>query len=557
MFRPKLSMNWLTSQKVATQLFIAFTVLILSTIALGVFAVDRLSSVTATSSEISDKWMPGIGHAFEMRAKILDFRQLESKHTRAEDEGYMTEYEEKMAALVTDIKKASDAFDKLATEATERAAFEKFKKSLAQYQSTSKRVVELGRAKKQTEARDLEDGAAKIAVDETIEALDKVVKASFAGANAAAGDARGEYAAAKRWIVIVVATAVVISLFFAVVIVRSLTRQLGGEPRALAAIAERIANGDLRTDVLVKAGDTTSLVAQMKFMQQSIATIVFNVRSNAEAVARASKEIASGNHDLSSRTEQQASALAQAGSSMGDLREQIKHSAESATQANSLAQVASGVATKGGDVVASVVSTMKGINDSSKKIAEITGLIDGIAFQTNILALNAAVEAARAGEQGRGFAVVATEVRSLAARSAEAAKQIKRLIDESVGRIEKGTQQVDQAGTTMTDVVASIQRVTDLIAEITAASVEQSAGVVQVVESVTEMDRTTQHNAALVEQLAPPAGSLQDQAEELVQVVAAFKTDGADSMNDGAIEHSPNGRKEPTGFTGLAKMAAS
>ena len=556
MIRLKLNMNWLTRQKVATQLLIAFAVLIVSTVALGLFSVNRLSSVTSNSSEISNKWMPKVGYGFEMRAKILDFRQLESKHTRAEDEGYMTEYEEKMAALSADIKKASDLFDKLITAAEERTAFEKFKKSLAQYQSTSKRVVELGRAKKQSEARDLEDGAAKIGLDETIEALDKVVKSGFVGGDLAAADARSEYDAAKRLILIVVAAVVVLGLFLAVVISRSLSRQLGGEPRALAAIAERIANGDLRTDVVVRDGDTTSLVAQMKFMQQSIANIVFNVRSNAEAVARASKEIASGNHDLSSRTEQQASALAQAGSSMGDLREQIKHSAESATQANSLAQVASGVATKGGDVVASVVSTMKGINDGSKKIAEITGLIDGIAFQTNILALNAAVEAARAGEQGRGFAVVATEVRSLAARSAEAAKQIKQLIDESVGRIEKGTQLADQAGTTMTDVVSSIQRVTDLIAEITAASVEQSAGVVQVVESVTEMDRTTQHNAALVEQMAAAAGSLQDQAEELVQVVAAFKTEGTvEQSTHESAGLTIDGRIEPTGFAAALQPA--
>jgi len=557
----KLNMHWLTRQKVSVQLAIGFSVLMISTVALGVFAINRLSSVTAASSEISNKWLPAVGFGFEMRAKILDFRQLESKHSRAEDEGYMSEYEDKMAALTADIRKASESLEKLTVEADEKAKFATFKKSLASYQTMSKKVVELGRAKKQSEARDLEDGASKIAVDETIEALDKVVKANFEGGDLQASEARGLHDVSKRWILIAIGGSVLFGLFFAIVIARSLARQLGGEPTELAAIAGRIANGDLQTEVYVKAGDEISVVAQMRFMQTSIAGIVTNVRSNAEAVARASAEIASGNHDLSSRTEQQAGTLQQTTSAMEGLREQIKHSADSAAQANGLAKTASSVATQGGDVVASVVSTMKGIRDGSKKIAEITGLIDGIAFQTNILALNAAVEAARAGEQGRGFAVVATEVRSLAGRSSEAAKQIKLLIEESVGRIEKGTALADRAGSTMTDVVSSIQRVTDLIGEISSASVEQSAGVVQVVDSVTEMDKTTQHNAALVEQMAAAAGSLQDQAEELVQIVAAFKTtdseptERARARTGGAVTSAPQTRTL-TGMDGRSAAAA-
>ncbi len=524
----KFNMQWLTRQKVGVQLSIAFAVVLGSTIALGLFSINRLSTVTQVSSEISNKWLPGIGFASDMRAKILDLRQLESKHTRAEDEGYMTEYEEKMAGLVAEIKKANEAFEKLAIEEDQKKRFATFKKSFAAYLETNKKVIALGREKKQSDARDLEDGAAKINLDETIDALDKVIKGNFDGGDIAAAEARDLYAASRQLILVSISIAVALGLLMAIVISRSLIRQLGGEPRALAEIARRIASGDLRSEVTVKKGDNESLVAQMKYMQASICEIVTNVRGNAESVARASAEIASGNHDLSSRTEQQASTLQNTTSSMESLREQIKQSADSATQANSLAKVASSVATQGGEVVASVVSTMKGINDGSKKIAEITGLIDGIAFQTNILALNAAVEAARAGEQGRGFAVVATEVRSLAGRSAEAAKQIKQLIDESVGRIEQGTALADRAGSTMTEVVTSIQRVTDPIGDISAASVEQSAAVGSVVESVSEMDRTTQHNAALVEEMAAAAGSLQDQAEELVQAVASFKTaDGA------------------------------
>jgi methyl-accepting chemotaxis protein len=248
-------------------------------------------------------------------------------------------------------------------------------------------------------------------------------------------------------------------------------------------------------------------------------------------VASASAQIASGNHDLSSRTESQASALEQTAASMEQLSATVKQNADSARQANQLALSASGTAVQGGEVVARVVETMKGINDSSRKIADIIGVIDGIAFQTNILALNAAVEAARAGEQGRGFAVVASEVRSLAGRSAEAAQEIKMLINASVERVEQGTLQVDQAGTTMAEVVTGIKRVTDLMGEISAASNEQSQGVAQVGEAVMQMDQVTQQNAALVEEMAAAASSLKSQAQELVETVAVFK------LSTGSVPH--------------------
>jgi len=250
---------------------------------------------------------------------------------------------------------------------------------------------------------------------------------------------------------------------------------------------------------------------------------VASVREGAQTIETASTEIAQGNNDLSARTEQQASALEQTAASMEELSSTVKQNADNARQGNQLALSASSVAVKGGEVVGQVVETMKGINDASRKIADIIGVIDGIAFQTNILALNAAVEAARAGEQGRGFAVVASEVRSLAGRSADAAKEIKTLINTSVERVEQGTSLVDQAGATMTEVVSSIRRVTDIMGEISAASTEQSAGVAQVGEAVTQMDQATQQNAALVEQSAAAAESLKSQAQQLVQAVAVFK----------------------------------
>ena len=258
-------------------------------------------------------------------------------------------------------------------------------------------------------------------------------------------------------------------------------------------------------------------------MNDKLANIVGGVRANAEGVATASAQIAQGNQDLSQRTEEQASALEETAASMEQLSSTVKQNADNAKQANQLAIGASTVAVKGGEVVGEVVTTMKGINDSCKKIADIISVIDGIAFQTNILALNAAVEAARAGEQGRGFAVVATEVRNLAGRSAEAAKEIKSLITASVERVEQGTALVDQAGVTMTEVVNAIKRVTDIMGEISAASAEQSAGVSQVGEAVGQMDQVTQQNAALVEESAAAAESLKGQAHAMVQAVAFFK----------------------------------
>ncbi|WP_198674662.1 methyl-accepting chemotaxis protein [Rhodoferax ferrireducens] len=305
------------------------------------------------------------------------------------------------------------------------------------------------------------------------------------------------------------------------------------QPMAYAVqVANRLAQGDLSVPVHAAGNDeTVQLLGGMAEMQSSFSGILQSVKRNADNVAMASAEIAQGNHDLSARTELQASSLQETAASMEELSASVKQNAASARQANQLAMSASTVTVKGGDVVGQVVETMKGINESSKKISEIIGVIDGIAFQTNILALNAAVEAARAGEHGRGFAVVASEVRSLAGRSAAAAKEIKSLINASVERISQGSTLVDQAGITMFEVVGSIGHVTTLMAQISAANSEQSAGVSQVGEAVRHMDEATQQNAALVEEMAAAASSLKLQAQGLVQVVAKFKLGGDDSQN--------------------------
>jgi methyl-accepting chemotaxis protein len=317
--------------------------------------------------------------------------------------------------------------------------------------------------------------------------------------------------------------AIVIGGIVAIWLARNVMGQLGGEPDYATHIAHHIAKGDFTNQVRLGDSDRSSLLFAMSAMQVHLSGTIAEVRSSTDSIALASREIAKGNMDLSGRTEDQASSLGETAASMEQLTQTVKQNADNARQANRLVTSASDVAVRGGNVVSEVVNTMTSINESSKKIVDIIGVIDGIAFQTNILALNAAVEAARAGEHGRGFAVVATEVRALAQRSAGAAKEIKTLISDSVDKVDTGSRLVDQAGATMQEIVASVQKVADIMNDITQASDEQSSGIEQVNEAIARMDDVTQQNAALVEEAAAAAQSLEDQAGHLEKLVSNFK----------------------------------
>jgi len=361
-------------------------------------------------------------------------------------------------------------------------------------------------------------------------ALEKVLQRMVAYSDQQARDgmedAARTFKTSRLLMVLMALAGIAISVGLGVVVARLLARQLGGEPGYAADVVGRIASGDLTEGVQARSARAGSLLFSIKRMQDQLTEVVVRIKTSSDAIATASGEIAAGNQDLSSRTEEQASSLEQTAASMEELTSTVKQNADNARQANQLALSASEVAVKGGNVVGQVVDTMASINASSKKIVDIIGVIDGIAFQTNILALNAAVEAARAGEQGRGFAVVASEVRSLAQRSGAAAKEIKGLIDDSVGKVNTGSQLVGEAGKTMAEIVGSVKRVTDIIGEITAASQEQSTGIEQVNQAIAQMDQVTQQNAALVEEAAAAAQSMQEQAASLVEAVSVFKLNG-------------------------------
>ena len=528
--------------KLGTKLACAFGLLVVLAALTGGVAIERLSAVNHAADTLAKTWLPSIKLLGDIRNTANAFRRLENRHLVAGSSKEMDELEAMMAdsrKYMAELQKKYEAF---VDDNVEKAAYNEMQQRLDAYWATSVNFVALSRRNSEDsagEAKAYMRGASNSAFQALLDTQARLVAINEKGADEAHDSAEATYNSARLMLLALIAGAFLVSVVCAVLIIRTVSRQLGGEPAYAAGVAKRIADGDLSVNVNIKPNDKSSMLAAMRDMEQQLTSIVRGIKGSSDTIASAAQQIAAGNADLSQRTEQQASSLEETASSMEELTGTVKQNAENARQANQLAAGASNVAVKGGEVVNQVVSTMSSINESSKKIADIIGVIDGIAFQTNILALNAAVEAARAGEQGRGFAVVASEVRTLAQRSAAAAKEIKTLITDSVNKVGQGTRLVDEAGKTMGEIVSSVKRVTDIMAEIAAASEEQTSGIEQVNQAIVQMDQVTQQNAALVEEAAAAAESMQQQSQHLIKAVSTFKLNAAET----AVSHLHTGHQ--------------
>ncbi|MDE1948055.1 MAG: MCP four helix bundle domain-containing protein [Burkholderiales bacterium] len=506
--------------RIGTRLAIAFGFMVALLLLLASVGATRMAALNTAVDDLAQGRYPKVNALQRIAFRVSDEAQVLRILTLHADASARAKDKEEFANDRAEIAKDVDLLEKSLHSAKARSKFEAVLAARKDYLALSNDVIALAMDGKTAEASALLSGPRLATEQAYLQAISDLTTYQEDEMKAATTQAQSTYERGLTTLGVAAAAAVLGAIAFGLFITRSITRPLH---TAIEAV-DRVAAGDLTRELAITSRDETGvMLGALMRMQAALRDVVGNVRRNSESVASASGQIAQGNQDLSSRTEQQASALQETAASMEQLGTTVKQNADNAQQANQLAQGASSTAVKGGEVVSRVVDTMKGINDSSRRIADIIGVIDGIAFQTNILALNAAVEAARAGEQGRGFAVVASEVRNLAQRSAEAAREIKALISASVERVEAGTVLVDQAGATMTEVVAAIRRVTDIVGEISAASSEQSAGVGQVGLAVSQMDQATQQNAALVEESAAAAESLKAQARQLVDAVAVFK----------------------------------
>ncbi|RFP15274.1 chemotaxis protein [Duganella sp. BJB488] len=508
--------------KIGTQLALSFGTLTALMLILATFAVVRMSSITGAfqkQQQVTAQKLEPLYVAREALAQTgLAARNAYIFTDSAQAAKELALVDEQKAIYLAALEKMTPAY-------AGDAKFDKVRSGLLKMADELKRPRQLREAGN-TEAfgRFLTEECSPLR-RQIVADIAVLMSEAHAETAAASASVNAHASDARLWIVLQAVLSFAVSVLIAWVNTRLLLKQLGGEPAYATEIANKIAEGDLAIAVEVESDDKTSLLYAIKAMRDSLSSIVGQVRQGTDLISTASSEIASGNRDLSSRTEHQAGSLDKVSRAMEELTTTVKQNADNAQQANVLAVSASQVSEQGGNVMEQVTVTMASINDSSKKIVDIISVIDGIAFQTNILALNAAVEAARAGEQGRGFAVVATEVRNLAQRSAAAAKEIKSLIDDSVEKVGTGSELVHKAGETMHEVVASVKRVTEIMGEISGASVEQTAGIEQVNAAIGEMDSMTQQNTALVEQATAAAQELQDQATSLAHVVDVFKLD--------------------------------
>src|SRR5471032_1316208 len=513
-------MPFLQNLATTSKLLGAFALVLGLTVLLGVSALGRMGDIDHASGALSGKWLPDIMATQALKHDLQELRTWQTQHILSADKEGIDSLDKKLTDAIKTYRANMAQLSTTLIDAAPQAMAAQLARSAGDFAEEQAKLLALSRDGKKDEAQTALQGGSQQLADAMDAQIDRLLAHHMDGAQQAARDADATYAGARLFTISLLVLATSSGALLAVAVACSIAEPL----RQAVRVARRIAAGDLGTRMLdFTDNETEQLLRAMQEMNDSLLTMVGQVRGSSATLSGAAGEIAAGNLDLSKRTEQQAASLEETASSMEQLTATVKQNAERAVQAKQLAVSASEVAAKGGAGVAQVVGTMASINDSSKKIAEIIGVIDGIAFQTNILALNAAVEAARAGEQGRGFAVVASEVRNLAQRSAAAAKEIKVLIGNSVDSVRAGSVLVDQAGATMQEVVASVRRVTEIMGDISSASAEQSDGIEQVNHAVAEMDQVTQQNAALVEEAAAAAASLQDQAAALADVVRIFK----------------------------------
>jgi methyl-accepting chemotaxis protein len=514
-------MKWFRNLKIAKKLLVSFVCVLSLMAILGIFSIKQIEKVNQASTDITTNWMPSIRTLAELKLLLARVRGFESQMAIYEGDAEAKAGLVKRSQVVLDqLAKTLKAYESEITAPAEKEIYPVLKSGVASFLAEHDKIMAAFLADNMAEGRALFLGNSNKLYPEVLASMDKLVKVNAEGSDTATNGADATFRSGRLWIIAMLVAALVIGLALALYVARIIAAPLN----IAVAVAQRVAQGDLTADIRSESRDETGqLMHSLKAMNDSLLDVVGQVRSGTDTIATASTQIATGNLDLSSRTEEQASSLEETASALEELTSTVKQNSDNARQANQLAVNASQVAEEGGNVVGQVVATMSSIKEASSRIVEIISVIDGIAFQTNILALNAAVEAARAGEQGRGFAVVASEVRSLAQRSASAAKEIKVLIDDSVSKVGAGTTLVESAGETMTEVVSSVRRVTDIVAEISAASQEQSVGIDEINRAVTQMDEVTQQNAALVEEAAAAAQSLQDQARNLSQVVSVFK----------------------------------
>ena len=524
------------NNKISHRLAGVLGLLLLTTLAIVGMALWQMGVMRTLSAEVSNNWLPSVETVTQMNTNTGELRVAEFQQVLNTDSTRVAALEKTMAQIQAEFEAHHKTYVALISSPEEHKLHDAFEAQWKHYLQFHAQLVELSRKNEQAQARELLEGDAQRTFEAMSKVLDQLVELNQTGARSAAEASESAYLMARNAMVIAAALGLAMAVTAGLWLMRSITGPL---QQALQA-AHRVADGDLSCVIEHQSQDESGQVLQaLQQMQTSLEGVVTKVRDNADSVATASQQIANASQDLSSRTEEQASALEETAATMDELAATVRTNTENAQQADQLARSASAIAVQGGEVVGKVVTTMQNINASSRKISDIIGVIDGIAFQTNILALNAAVEAARAGEQGRGFAVVASEVRSLAQRSAEAAKEIKTLISRSVEQVSHGTDLVDQAGKTMGEIVGSIRRVSDIVTEITTATQEQSLGIQQVGQAISQLDQTTQQNAAMVEESAAAAETLKDQAMQLVQTVAVFRLSGTPSTRASAMPAAP------------------